>query len=384
MIAYMVPVILLSLPAGAMVDRWNRRRVMIASDIIRALIIGTVPVMAAFGWLRFEHLLAVSFLMSCVSSFFGPAKTAYIQLIVPRELLLGANGLSQMGWQAAYLIGPALGGMAIGWMGAANVIILDAVSFLLSAAAISSIRDRKPGLRHIHAATAGQERSSPRRRPVAGMWSHISQGLKFIFQLKAFLYMMVFAWVVNFTAAPMSVLTPLFIKDALHLGPAAFGFVNAAMSAGMIVGGLGVGSLRSWKRTSLIFGGIIGMSVGFAAFAASQTLWLAMGAYALFGIMNAITNVTFGTLIQEIVPNEKMGRVSAAVNAGFMAASPLSLAMSGFLADNIPLRLLYMGMGAIFLASGVVGLRVREFKQFNALHLPGPASPIAVTDGLNG
>lgn len=353
MIAFMVPMILFSLPAGAMVDRWDRRRVMIASDLVRVAIVGSIPFMAALGLLRFESLLVVSFLMAAVSVFFGPAKTAYLQLIIPRDLLLPANGLSQMGWQAAYLVGPALGGMAVAWMGAANVIILDAVSFLVSAALITAIRipGRAPN------SEAGHERGR--------MWSDITQGLRFLFQQKAFFYMMIFAWVVNFTAAPMSVLTPLFVKDILRQGPSAFGFLNAAMSAGMLLGGLGVGGLRAWKRTTLIFGGIVGMGAGFAAFAAAGVLWQAMAAFVVIGVMNAITNVTFGTLMQEIVPNEKMGRVNSAVNAGFMAASPLSLAMSGFLADNVPLRLLYLGMAVIFLASGFAGLRIREFRSFN-------------------
>lgn len=376
MIAYLIPEILFSLPAGAMVDRLDRRRVLIAADLVRAVVIGMVPAMAAFGWLRFEGLLAVSFLMSLVSTFFGPAKTAYIQVIVPRDLLLGANGLSQISWQAASLLGPAVGGMAVAWMGAANVILLDAISFLVSAIMIAAIR--VPGRAHEGEGETSREegRDEPETRRTGGMWADVIDGLKFVVGQKALFYLIVIAWVVNFAAAPLVVLTPLFVKEVLHQGPAAFGFVNAAFSAGMLAGGFVIGSLRSWRRTILIFGGLFASGIGFAGVGLSQALWQTMAAFAFAGVANTIQNATFGTWLQEMVPNDKMGRVWAAVSAGVSAASPLSLAMSGLLADNLSLRFIYLGMAAVFVASGAIGLRARVFKAFNA---PAPASQDANT-----
>ncbi|WP_239133928.1 MFS transporter [Rugosimonospora africana] len=225
--------LLVSLPAGAVVERLGKRRVMVRCDLGRLVVIGSVPLAAAAGALTFVQLYAVAALSSVLSVFFSVAYPAYLPTLLEREQLMDGNGKLGTSQSVAQVGGPGLGAALVGLFGAAAAMAADAVSFLASAGGLLAIRATEP--------PAAKTAAGPGARP--GLQAQIRDGLSYVLREPILLRGMLWSGSANFFVVMVESLGPLFLVRDLHLTAGYVGLLLGLGGIGGVAGGLTAGRL---------------------------------------------------------------------------------------------------------------------------------------------
>jgi DHA3 family macrolide efflux protein-like MFS transporter len=375
-----LPMLFLGPVAGVFVDRWDRKRTMIVADLLRALLV--LPCLLVQTPDQVWIYYVVAFLMSCVSRFFFPAQNAVLPLIVHKgDDLLAANGLMQIIQTAGFLLGPALAGFSIGLWGAEVAFLVDAASFLVSAALILVMA--------VPHTTAGRQAAAAGGRIVAGVWSELREGVAYLFGSRTLKGILLCMAMVQLGIGAVNVLWVPFLQRTYGMGAEGLGAVDMAQGIGMVLGGLVLGfvSARLTKRAIVGWGivligamiGLMGVAPAFsvanllsggaaqaphAGMAAGQRLLhlpLMLLVYSLLlGVALVPAQSALMTLMQLAVPDLKRGRVGSALNALTMAAGMISMAAAAALGEVMRLATIYVISGLILVASGVVGMLTLE------------------------
>jgi DHA3 family macrolide efflux protein-like MFS transporter len=375
-----LPMLVLGPVAGVFVDRWDRKRTMIAADLIR----GALVLLCLFVqtpdqvWIYY----VVAFLMSSVSRFFFPAQNAVLPLIIPdREDLLAANGLMQIVQTAGLLIGPALAGFSIGIWGEQVAFVTDSATFLISALAI---------------ATTAVPRTTPGRRPrgtqqeeIGAVVAEIREGVRYLFDSRTMVGVLLCLAVVQLGIGAINVVWVPFMRRVFGMGAEGLGAVDAAQGVGMALGGLALGMVAGRFRRkqlagwSIVFiGGMISLMGLSPAFSLAHLLpglpagtalegmdvgqrllylpLLLLACSLLLGVALVPAQSTLMTMMQLAVPDLKRGRVGSALNALTTAAGLVSMVVAAAMGEVVPLRSIYVTAGLVISAGGIVGLRVLQ------------------------
>jgi MFS family permease len=250
-----VAYLLISLPAGAVVERLSKRRVMVWSDLARLLVIGSVPVAAGIGVLTLYQLYAVALITSMLSVFFSVAYPAYVPTLLSRGQLVDGNGKLGTTQSVAQIGGPALGAGLVGAVGAAGAMTSDALSYLASALSLLAIRGREP---RVVADPQSESRSRVR--------DQIRDGLAYVVRDPILFRGVLWSGSANFFVIMVESLGPVFLVRDLHLRPGLVGLLLALGAVGGVVGGL----------TS----GLLARRIGSA-----RVCWLSMTVFALPGLL---------------------------------------------------------------------------------------------------
>jgi len=343
-IANALPMLLFGPVAGVFVDRWDRRRTMIAADILRAgLVLLCLTVRSPeLVWVFY----LTGFLMSTVSRFFFPAQNAVIPLIVREEELLTANGISQINQTIAMLAGPALAGFLIGLWGEGVAFIADSVSFVLSAVAIFTMR--------VPRTTPGSHDANLR-----AVWGELWEGVTYLFNNATMVGVLICLAVVQLGAGAINVLWVPFLARYYHLGPEGMGVVDSVQGVGMVIGGLAIGFLTARLGKIWLTGvslAIIGVCI--VLMGVAPTFAFILISSFVLGMALVPAQAVLMTLMQLAVPDLKRGRVSGALNALTMAAGLVSMVAAAMLGEVLSLRVIYVGSGLLVALSGVVGVLV--------------------------
>jgi len=379
-IASALPMLLLGPIAGVFVDRWDRKRTMIISDLLRGLLV--LVCLAVRTPEQVWIYYVVAFLMSCVSRFFFPAQNAALPLIVrDKNDLLAANGFMQVVQTAGFLIGPALAGFSIGLWGEQIAFLVDSATFFISAAAILIVT--------VPRTTKGRQASEATGKELAAVWTEMREGVVYLFGSRIMLGVLLCLAVVQLGVGAMNVAWVPFMQRTFGLGPEGLGAVDAAQGVGMVLGGavLGLVAARFRKRNlagwSIVFIGgmiaLIGLSPSFslvnlipglevegamAEMTVGQRLLhmpLLLLAYSLLlGIALVPAQSALMTMMQLAVPDLKRGRVGSALNALTTAAGLISMVAATIAMDSVELRLIYVVSGLIIAGAGLVGLVVLQ------------------------
>ena len=339
-IAYMLPLVIVGPVAGVFVDRWNVRTTMIASDLIRALLILTL--VAAPG---LAFVFVAFFAISTVSSFFIPAQSITLRAIMPPEALLAANALMQQAMQLVRIGAPLVSGALVASLGENSCFYLDAVSFVISAWMISTLP--KPEGPH----TGGSVRS---------VTQDLLYGLRFILTHPAISFVILSMASAMFVMGCFGPLIAVYVRDTLHAGPVVFGSISSMIGVGMIIGTFGLHkAARGRPNVGLVTAGLVGIGasvllLGVFRFAATA----AAGAFGM-GFFVAFIVVPAQTLMQRETPKEVMGRVSATTMSLVFAAQVIGLMISGSLASAVGIQMLFVLSAAALLVSAVAGHWIR-------------------------
>jgi len=334
-----IPVVFLGPFSGAFVDKYNRKNIMIWSDILRGLIVLAIPLLLWSGRLEIWHLCLVTFGHGLVSTFFSPAMRASIPNIVESDQLISANSLTTMTEHLSRAGGAAGGAVLIAAAGVGSAFVLNGVTFWVSALAITLTRIPSP------------PRSQESTITPSRLLRDVAEGFVFVGRSPIMLSIMILGLVLNFVMAPLAVLTPLHAERVWRTGVSGYGLVWTALSAGMLIGTLMVRPMVAClgKARAMVLGvaieGLALASVALTPSAASGSL-----AFFLIGAGNYIVLVPLITWFQEMVPDQLRGRVFAALNSGFTAAQPISLAVAGVPADLFGTGATFGGAGTIVLA----------------------------------
>lgn len=321
-ISYMAPLALFGPIAGVFVDRWNVKRVMIASDAIRAGL-ALMLVWTSNVW----QVCAILFAISCVSIFFMPAQSVAVRTLVPMQNMMAAQAMMSQAFYVVRLLSPALAGALISALTEKACFYLDSTSFLFSAIMLSTI------------AIAHTPPPSQGKRTLRGFFADFTSGNRFIFTHPSLAFVISAMVATMFVMSCFSPLISIYVRDTLHAGPMQFGIVSTMIGVGLIVGTqviTRVAGNRSKKE--IVLWGLLATAIGvgllglFQLYAAAVASTLGMG----FGISFVI--VAAQTLMQQETPREMLGRVSSSFMSVFSIAQVLGLLLSGKLALWISVR----------------------------------------------
>jgi MFS family permease len=355
-----VPLVLSAFVAGTIVDRFGRRRTAVMSDVLSGVSVAAIPLAAAFGVLSLWLLVA----LAAIGAVFDPAGVTARETMLPgaaesaRIRRERVNGLHEAVFGVAFLVGPALGGLLIGVVGAEATLWATAIGFAISA--LVSWRIRLPGVR--------QPSREDAARPI---WHDGLEGLAFVWRdrtlrtLTILFTVLVGAWV------PIEgVILPVYFQaqDA----PERLGIVLMAMSVGGIVGALAYGAVghRVRRRTAVLVG-LIGTALPVVGMAFLPRFWMlvVLGAATglLYGPINPIANI----VLQELAPPHLLGRAIGVLTSLAYAAGPIGFLVVGPLIEVVGLRPAFMILALIVVAVALAAPFMRPLRGLDAM----PAGP---------
>ena len=317
-----VPRLLSASLAGLLADRWNRRYVMMIADAGQAA--GTVLLLISFasGSFQIWHLYVVTFIQSVFDIFQGPAFQATVTMLIPDQHRNRANAIQMIISPLSGLIAPVITGTVYALIGVTGIIVVDLVTFLLSAAALAVLPIPQPPITQ----TSGERRS---------VWREANAGLEFVWQHKPLLMIFVFTGFTNFFyAGVLALYTPYILsrtgsEDTL-------GILLGVFSLGSLVGTLLMatwGGTKKRVQTMMPVFGILGVLM---AIFGTQSAPLIMAIFLFFMAMaSPINNVSIISVLQLKVPPDLQGRVFAAISQISMILIPLSYVVIGPLADSV-------------------------------------------------
>lgn len=329
---------LLGFASGALVDRWDRRRIMILSDISRAALVGLVPLLQWAGLLQPWHLPVIAFALGLLSIFFVPARQSLLPELVRQEQLVAANAWMSASQQLSGAAGFAFGGVLAGLAGIRALLLVDAASFAISAALLATMRPT--------ARAAGTIPSPP-----GGLFGSVREGLVFIRSDVALSRVLPLILAMNFVIVPVFVLIPSWVSDVLGSGARTFGFMEAAQMLGMVAGALVVSPLtRRLPRSNLILHALLAQGLFLLAFSSTRSVPLALGEMFGFGLTDALAVVAFTAYLQAAVPVHLRGRVFGTVDTFSQALVPLGQALGGAIGALVPLPTLFASIAGLRIA----------------------------------
>lgn len=332
--ATFLPFLLVGLPIGAWVDRVDRKRLMIAVDVLRALVLATIPLLALVDALRVEWVYLAAFVNSALTIAFDSAEFAAIPSLVGGGDLIVANGRIQASYATAQIVGPLVAGGLAGIVAIETVLLIDAASFLASAVALATVRRR-------FNAVEGE------RRPTSGIRKDVGDGLRYVFGhpvLRAISLMMA---AINFIGITVYAQLVFFAKDRFAASDLQVSLLFAAGSGGTILLALAAGPLRRRARFAPVaLGALVLNGALTVALALTPYFWLALPLQAVFAGTGILFNINTGSLRQAIVPNHLLGRIMSIAMVLASAASPLGALLGGWAIERTgDVALVYAAIG---------------------------------------
>jgi MFS family permease len=338
---YTLPYLFFGAGAGVLVDRFNRRWVMVAMDVLRACFALLVPLVA--GW-SLPLVYVLSFAIATCGVLFEPARLAIVPEIVPPGKLLRANSFLATAENLTEILGWALAGVLVAALSTATAFRLDSASFAVSAVCLILMRYRAP----VRAAA---------ERTAGAFMTELREGLSFLRHHRGLLLntAMILASIAGIGAsAPLGFFLAVRV---FGLDTSAFGALEAAMGIGFFVGSLLLAALATRTRKGwTMIAGLIAMGLCLALVAVTQTVWQACIPYALFGIANAAAIIAVDTYLQEAVPEGLRGRVLGARLTLTQGTYALGVLVSGALASVVDIRILFVAAGALIALPAVAGI----------------------------
>jgi len=340
----LLPQILLGPFVGALVDRWNRRWIMILADTGIALATGLLIFLFATNRVQVWHIYVVMLLRSLGGAFHSPAMSASVTLMVPGKHLTRLAGLNQTLQGVVNLFAPPLGALLIGLLPLQGVLAIDIGTAALAIIPLFFIPIPNPPRQSVQV-EGGAVKTS--------YWQDLRQGLLYVVKWPGLLGVILMAMLLNFLLVPGGSLTPLLVTKVFGKGVVELGWTDTLFGAGMIAGGMVLGAWGGFKRkihTSLM--GVLGISLGviLIGIAPSNQFFVLLIAMFILGFTQVFANGPLGAIFQSAVDHDMQGRVFSLVNAGATAMMPLSLMIAGPLSDWLGLRVWYWVGGVLCLA----------------------------------
>ena len=344
---YTLPYVLFGALGGVAVDRFDKRRLMIAVDLVRTVLVVAVPFVATRS---LPAVFVLSFAIATAGVLFEPAKLAILPEIVTPGRLLRANSLFSTSENLTEILGWAFAGALLASVSTSVAFRLDAATFAISAAALLLMRYRAP------ARTAAENTAR-------AVWAELREGFHFLARdrgLRANTTMIVVCVAGLGAAYP---LTFLFAVDVLQGGTGTFGALEAVVGAGFLAGSLALVALASRVRKGrVMIAGLAIMGACLALVATTDSVWVAAVPFAIFGIANAVVLIAVDTYLQQVVPDGMRGRVLGTRFTLTQGMYAVSVLVGGALAGVVDVRILFVVAGAIVAVSALVGLLSPEVR----------------------
>ena len=319
--------------AGVIVDRTDRKWMIVATDALRGVIIVGVAAAAFAGALEVWMVFVAGIVLGLGGAFFGPAITSALPDVVPKAKLVKANSLFQLIWTGSGIPGYSAGGFLYAVLGAPLMFLINGLSYLISA--VTELFIRVPKIKH-----AKQE---------FRFFEDTKAGLSFTWRVRPLRYMLFIFAVLNFFATMgIMLILPLFERTE-HLGPALYGIVVAGITGGMFVGYLltSIVNIKPRRRFTVFYACALVEGVALVIFPIFLYVPLMLALGLVFGLLNAVLNALIMAVLQMTTPQDMRGKVFGLLGTFAAGLTPLAMVVGGVLAEFISIRLLISASFAV-------------------------------------
>jgi MFS family permease len=354
-----IPVFLMAPIGGMVADRWDRHKIVIATQTSSMILAFMLAGLTLSGRVKVWEVVVLAALMGVVNAFDIPARQAFLVEMVGRDDLMNAIALNSSMFNGARVIGPSIAGIVVASVGEGWCFFANAVSYI---AVIAGLLMMKLGARQ-------------RREHATSPFEHIVEGFRFVFHARPIRALLTLIGLVSFVAIPYSVLMPIFADRILHGGALGLGLLMGAAGVGALLGAMTLTLRSGVKGLGRIVGlAAIGFGASLALFSASRHFWLSVALLIPAGYGVMLQMACCNTLIQSMVPDELRGRALAAYTMMFMGMAPLGSLFAGATAERIgaPWTVAIGGIAAIL--GGFVYLRFLPTWRFEAKELLAAAN----------
>ena len=345
-LAGLLPQVILGPVSGALVDRWNRRVIMIAADSVIALATVALAILFLTGNVQFWYVYMLMFIRGAAGGFHWPAMQASTSLMVPKEHLSRIQGFNQMLYGALNIASAPLGALLLELIPMQGILAIDVGTALLAITPLFFIPVPQPERTDL--LENGEIKPS--------VWQDMVAGFRYIMGWPGLIMIGIMAAMINFLLAPASSLIPIFVTQHFNGGAIQLAGLESAWGIGVVIGGTLLGIWGGFKRrilTSLVGLIILGIAVTMMGLLPSWALYLAIAMMFVIGFANPITNGPLFAVIQSSVAPEMQGRVFTLIASVAAAMSPIGLIIAGPLADRFGVQTWYIAAGLVTLFMGV-------------------------------
>jgi predicted MFS family arabinose efflux permease len=345
MLAFGASAVVFGPTAGVFVDRWNKKRVMIVSNILRGLLIFLIiPLINE----PIGILFLISFIIFSVSQFFSPAEISSIPILVEKRDLIAANSLFMITLMAASIIGIGMAAPLTNYFGIKMVLITAATLHLSSTLATFMI-----SLKH----------KIGKKVRIINFLKELLVGLEFIRRKPLIRYSLLKMFLATAVLAVVCLLAVNFSEKILKIGAANFGYLIFSAGAGMVFGGLFLGRFsHRFKKKNLVFAGFVLAGASLMLLGRLTNVWIVFGLVFSLGLGNAFIITPLQTILHEKVPRPIRGRVFGVQNMLINSAFTFPVVILGEMADLIGLRIIIISLGFAILTVGVFDRFLSRFK----------------------
>lgn len=329
-------VLAFSLIGGLVADRYNRRTIMLMTQSISMLVALTLGVLTWSGDIQLWHIYALTAIQAAAMAFDLPARQSLVPNLVPRVDLPSAFSLQSIAFNTGSIVGPAMSGVVIGYLGQEYVYLINAATFLGVIIAL------------ILLGPVPQSRSAV-QRGLRAAWIDIGDGVTFIRKQPLILSTMILDFIATFFASANTLL-PYFAQNIIHVGEVAYGWLAAAQSIGAVMVGIIASQYRQIRNQGiLLLGSVVVFGLATILFGLSRTYIIIFLALALMGAADSVSTIIRNTIRQLNTPDHLRGRMTSINQIFFMGGPQLGEIEAGAVAQffGVPFAIVSGGIGTI-------------------------------------
>ncbi|MGD0596599.1 MAG: MFS transporter [Sedimentisphaerales bacterium] len=348
--ATQIPALLLTPFAGVMADRWNRYRILLATQTLSMLQALLLTILFFTGHIDVPNIILLAVFLGLINAFDMPTRQSFvIALVENKEDLSNAIAMNSMMFNSARLIGPAVAGIIIAVSNEGVCFAINAVSFLFVIASLLMMK-------------ITYQNAKPRTTAVL---HELKEGFNYASGFAPLRYIMLLLALVSFIGMPYSVLMPVFARKILHGGPITLGLLMAAAGSGALTGAIYLASRKNARGlTKIIPLSTALFGIGLITFSLSRVLWLSLPLMFITGLGMMVQMVASNTIIQTIVDDDKRGRIMSFYVMAFIGTAPFGSLMAGTLAAAIGAPdTLIIGGTLCVLAAAMFALKLPELRK---------------------
>jgi predicted MFS family arabinose efflux permease len=331
------PILLFSVVTGAVADRLPKRRVLVVTQLTLAVLALVLAALVATGHVRYWHVGVVAVLAGFAHTFDSPARQSFMVEMVGKADLANAVALNSASFNAARIVGPAVGGLLIARFGVAPAFVLNAVGLIVVAVALT---------------TLGARGAAPTRRGTT-MLQEIGEGLRYAARTPMIRLILGLLLTVSLTVFNFTVYVPLLARQVLGLGAEGFGFLMAALGVGAVTGALTVGFRRGPEPPigSMMIAAAVALS-GLLGLSTVHTTWMAVPLLFVTGFFGLMLVASCNTRLQLAAPDELRGRMMSLYTLVWGGVFPIGAFCVGAISEAWSVSMAFRVQGSV----GLLGL----------------------------
>jgi len=331
-----IPSFVLAPFAGVLVDRWNRHRLLVATQMLAMVQSFALAILALTGYIQIWHVIVLSIFQGLINAFDMPARQSFVvEMVEDRADLPNAIALNSSLVNAARLLGPSIGGVIIAAVGEGWCFAIDGASYLAVIASLLAMT--------VTPAEIGAVKET-------NIFRQFSEGWRYVVGFPPISKILLLLAFVCLVGMPYTVLMPIFANEILHGGPNTLGFLMTASGVGALCGAIFLAARKTVLGLGRFIPRMAGLfGVGLIAFSFSRMIWLSLILMVVTGLGFMVQMAVSNTIIQTLVDEDKRGRVMSFYTMAFMGTAPFGSLLAGILAERIgaPYTLLIGGIGCV-------------------------------------